>query len=67
MKSSVSFEDDDSYLDDYDEDLYDEAFGEEEDIDEPYDDVEAEDGVIAYKNHYDEFDDDDGFEEAFDD
>ena len=47
--------------------MYDEAFGEEEDIDEPYDDVEAEDGVIAYKNHYDEFDDDDGFEEAFDD
>ena len=54
-------------MDDYDEDLYDDVFTEEDDVDEPYDDVEAEDGVITYRNHYDEFEDDESFEEDFDD
>ena len=39
------------------------VFTEEEDYDEPYDDVEAEDGVINYKNHHEEFSAEDDFDD----
>ena len=50
-------------MDDLDEDLLDDVFTEEEDYDEPYDDVEAEDGVINYKNHHEEFSAEDDFDD----
>lgn len=58
-----SFEDDfddyeeDSSLDDFDDDvdLYDDVF-KEEDIDEPYDDVEPEDGYSSYNSNDDDDD-----------
>ena len=58
-------EEDDAYLDDLDEDLLDDVFTEEEDYDEPYDDVEAEDGVINYKNHHEEFSAEDDFDDFY--
>ncbi|MCI6481716.1 hypothetical protein [Treponema sp.] len=45
----------DDDIDSYDDDSesYEEAFGDEYDIDEPYDDVEAEDGYTSYYDNDD--------------
>ena len=44
-----------SYGDDFDDDAdlyYDDVFKEEEDVDEPYDDVEEEDGYGSYRSRF---------------
>ena len=50
------YEEDDEALDDFDDDAdlyYDDVF-KEEDIDEPYDDHEAEDGYGSYNSGFDD-------------
>ena len=51
----VYYEEDDEALDDFDDDAdlyYDDVFKEEEDVDEPYDDVEEEDGYGSYRSRF---------------
>lgn len=52
-----SYEEDDEALDEFDDDsdlYYDDVFKEEEDIDEPYDDVEPEDGYTFHSSSSDD-------------